>query len=132
MATSYKKWVNQLVLNLINYMDLAGWTVEVVFEPKTHPDDSCVRWADISVTFPYSRAVITIYPPTAKAFKDGDLDEVHDTVVHEMCHIILEPFSAFVRPHLSSVTAPFFNDIMEKQNQHLTELIKKAVPIPPR
>lgn len=138
MATSYKRWMNQLVANLIEHMNLAGWNIELDFSDIPHADDRQSRGvtlANINVLSQYQDGKIQFFPASKDYFDKNQTDKLVATVVHELSHVFTAPFADFIEPHLSGVTGPFFTDILESQTQKITMLILKTLPksvIPPR
>lgn len=118
-------------------MNLAGWDLEISFMDETHPDDDpCqITAADINILHEYQSAKIRIRPLVKEYFDEDRIDKIVGVLVHELCHILTDPFLKFVEPHLSGVTQPFFSRILESETQKISSIIVKSLPkntIPPR
>lgn len=128
MSLSYKRWIHQLLANLMTHMNLAGWEIELTFSPKPHAEDGDCRTADINVLAEYQKAHICLYPSVEDSFKKGQLGFIVTILVHELCHTITFPFSDFAEPFISKVTEPFFTKQLELATQKITVLVLKTLP----
>jgi hypothetical protein len=128
---SFENWVTEFIGNLCGYFDLAGWSVEVKF-PDQPKDDN---YAENRINGTYLHSTISVYPEAREDFDSGDMDRLVLAVVHELVHILLDPFHAAILPFLSPSTTPAFMETLEQQTQRLTMVFLKNLPknlVPPR
>jgi hypothetical protein len=130
---NYESWVSSFVERLSDYFNLAGWTIRIKY--KSEPDAEQNTYAEISVNSTYLFANLFIYPQGKKDFEAGETNQLIMALVHELCHIFVDPFHDWAGHHISETTAPAFVQILEQQTQKLTMVILKSLPpdiIPPR
>lgn len=125
MGGEFEKWVTKLVGNLCGYFDLAGWTVQVKF-PEEEPKDSV--YAENSINGTYLGSTISVYPAAKRDFESGQIDRLVLAIVHEIVHVLVDPFHESMIPFLSPSTTPSFMETLEKQTQRLTMVFLKTLP----
>ncbi len=122
---SFEKWVIKFVGNLCEHFDLAGWTVQVKF-PEEESKDSC--YAENSINGAYLGSTISIYPVAKRDFESGEIERLVMALVHDIIHILVDPFHESMLPYLSPSTTPFFMETLEQQTQRLTMVFLKTLP----
>ena len=121
----FEKWVTEFVGNLCEHFDLAGWTVQVKF-PEAEPKDPC--YAENSINGTYLGSTIFIYPTARRDFEAGETERLVLALVHEIVHVLVDPFHESMLPFLSPFTTPSFMETLEKQTQRLTMVFLKTLP----
>jgi hypothetical protein len=127
----FEDWVRKLVGNLCEHFDLAGWSVQVKF-PEESKDSP---YAENSINGTYLGSTLSVYPIAKRDFENGDIDRLVLALVHEVIHILVDPFHDSMLPFLSPSTTPAFMETLEQQTQRLTMVFLKTLPkklIPPR
>lgn len=122
---SFENWVIKLVRNLCEHFDLAGWTVHVKF-PAEESKDSC--YAENSINGTYLGSTISVYPTAKRDFEAGETERLVLALVHEIVHVLVDPFHEAMLPFLSPSTTPAFMETLEKQTQRLTMVFLKTLP----
>lgn len=88
----WQDYVRRLVVYLQVRMVLTGYTVNVDFKEKPHPDDirsDRITQADIMVDYQYLKAAIRVFPSAYTMWwKKKDWQSVADALAHELAHII--------------------------------------------
>lgn len=131
----YQAWTVQLVENLSSYMNLSEWNIHVDWSEKVSGTDKTDDRAFINADSTYLNANITFLKPVRLDFQKGDIDKIVRTVLHELSHILLDPFHDKMSPFLSDQSTPDFIRVLEQQTQKLTMILLKNLPkelIPPR
>lgn len=129
--SSYEAWVRQLMENLASHLNLAGWTIHLAFSEEDKHD----VYAEATINSSYLSSLITVYRLGRTDFDEGKLDRLVMALVHELCHLLVDPFHQEMLPFLSPSTTPNFMNILEQQTQKLAMVILKTLPkklIPPR
>ena len=121
----FETWVTKLVGNLCEHFDLAGWTVQVKF-PDQESKDSC--YAENAINGDYLWSTISVYPTAKRDFDAGETERLAMALVHEIIHILLDPFHESMLPFLSPSTTPSFLETLEQQTQRLTMVFLKTLP----
>lgn len=137
--TTYEKWCTAFVKNLSEHFNLAGWRVRLKFsatpkESEERESEGCC-WAEISSDAIYMQATITTYPKMKQTWKDGDVNRVVEALVHEFCHVLLDPMHEHALPFLSDSTRPMFSKMLENTTQRINAVVLNGLPkslIPPR
>lgn len=122
---TFENWVVKLVGNLCEYFDLAGWTIQVKF-PQEESKDSC--YAENAINGTYLGSTISVYPTAKRDFEAGDTERLIMALVHEIIHILVDPFHESILPFLSPSTTPAFMETLEQQTQRLTMVFLKTLP----
>lgn len=121
----FETWVTKLVGNLCEHFDLAGWTVQVKFPPE-ESKDSC--YAENAINGVYLGSTISVYPTAKRDFEAGETERLIMALVHEVVHILVDPFHEAMLPFLSPSTTPSFMETLEQQTQRLTMVFLKTLP----
>lgn len=80
-----KELVHQIVKRLMEVLSLDLWTISLIFEEENHPSgDAYIATSDI--LYQYSKSDIRLYPQFLKDLKMDDLQEVTNTLMHELLH----------------------------------------------
>ena len=122
----YEQWVRTCCENIASHLDLAGWRVEVDFSGADAKDEYVT--AKTKILGPYKQVILTCYPVLKTWFHDGDTERILGILVHEFVHVLLDPFDEWMAPHLSTITAPIFVDVLERQTQTITMILLKTLP----
>ena len=129
--STYESWVRRLVENLASHLNLSGWTIHLKFSDEDKQD----IYAEASTNSVYMSCLITLYRLGKTDFEGEETDRLIMALVHELCHILVDPFHQEIVPFLSPSTTLNFMNILEQQTQKLTMVILKTLPknlIPPR
>lgn len=121
----FETWVTKLVGNLCEHFDLAGWTIQVKF-PDQEPKDS--YYAENAINGTYLGSTISVYPTAKRDFEAGETERLIMALVHEIVHILVDPFHESMLPFLSPSTTPSFMETLEQQTQRLTMVFLKTLP----
>ena len=125
----YEAWVSSFVGNLSEHFNLAGWRITLEFSDEQESDKhGDLTAASIHVTSDYQMATIILGPVLRQFFEDGELDQIIQSLTHELVHIFLAPFQEWIEPHLSATTAPLHMKVVEQQTQRLTSVFLKTLP----
>lgn len=87
-----KRWIERLGLS--GYEIITEWFDR--FDPPEHNTP-----ADITVQWPYKKAYIRCNRSVITGMSDYDIER---TVVHELCHILIEPARDGVQDHIEYAT----------------------------
>ena len=120
----YESWVKKLVSNLASHFDLAGWTLQVEFLVE----EKGTSYAENDINSTYLGSTIRVYPLAKKDFDSGNIDRLVMALVHEIVHLLVDPFHDAMLPFLSASTTPAFHEILEQQTQRLTMVFLKTLP----
>jgi hypothetical protein len=121
---TYEGWVTAFVERLSDYFNLSGWIINVVYSDADKGD----TYATADISSPYQFVTLTMYKKSKEDFDSGDPAMLVLAIVHEIVHILLDPFHAWIHPHLSLTTTPLFMDILEQQTQKITMVFLKTLP----
>lgn len=121
----FETWITKLVGNLCEHFDLAGWTVQVKF-PEQESKDSC--YAENAINGAHLGSTISVYPTAKRYFEAGETERLVMALVHEIIHILVDPFHESMLPFLSPSTTPAFMETLEQQTQRLTMVFLKTLP----
>lgn len=76
----------------------------------------------------YDRAVIHVGAELRKEYEQGNLKQVHKTLIHEMVHIITMDVVGFGYQHASPQTTDLYTDKVEQLTEHLTRVLHHLLP----
>lgn len=131
---TYEKWVITFVENLSVHLNLHAWNIQVKIssKPKEY-SEGC--WAEVGSDSVYMQATLTTYPRLRESWDEREVDRVTEVLVHELCHLLIDPLHEHAVPFLSDTTRPMFTNILENVVQRTAMVIVKNLPkslIPPR
>jgi len=84
--------------------------------------------AKIKIRTEYLFCNLHIHPPLYDYFKNKDLNQVDRIILHEMCHVLTEPFYEVVISNLAPIEQTYFEQIRERQTQRIANAIIYANP----
>lgn len=113
---------------LIKILKLDHWDIIYSIVDYTYADDSIAR---AKVDHSYYNAEITLNIETIKT-----TDELLSTLIHELCHLLQEPFFSFIdlvessilqNVEVQSVLIKAWSSALEKNNVVITRLIENGI-----
>lgn len=125
MAKSYKSWVRNLVAELKEYFFLHDWVITLAWGDESE-DPECV--ANIRTDSGYSQALITVFPLAETLWKEGDINQLVMSFVHEFCHVLTDPIYKAGNEPYTKQTQNFIEEIRERQTQKTAVIILRNLP----
>jgi hypothetical protein len=131
---SFEDWTTEALGRLAGYFNLDGWRLEVEYQEKEETlsigtsASLGVVYAKTYVDSTYQAIHVILYKQAKYDFETGNFEQLATGLTHELVHVFLDPLNDFSAPFLSETTAPFFQDILERQTQKLTMIFLKTMP----
>lgn len=127
MSQQYRKWVTDLVKQLGHHLNLLDWRVGLEFDGEAENlSDGCVAFTRINARYLDSHIVFT--PLARQLYEDGEMSILRDCVIHEVCHILLNPLHEFAKQAASPQTEPQLTDILEQATQRFARIVAASLP----
>lgn len=116
----YRKFIRELIKELQYKIFINLYSIDIAYvdNPKKE-NKNCA--AEIETSYRYYTAYISIYPITYKMWLDGKREEVAETIVHELCHIITDPL--YKNIYFTKGNHRFIEDIREQTTQHIANIV---------
>jgi hypothetical protein len=99
---------------------------------EDHEDDSTLGGshvsAQIDVDSAYLHFVLNVYPDLYDTWKSGKHERVAFYILHEMCHILVDPLARFMRADAAPSQNREITDTVERQTQRIANAIMAALP----
>lgn len=125
MSQAYKKWVERLVQATVDKTNLGEWRIDVTFDVEGE-DENCVGFTGVDARYMISHIYFTPY--ARELFEEGKFGTLAECVVHEVCHILLNPLHTFAKQAASPQTESQLTDILEQATQRLARIVKAHLP----
>ena len=130
---SFENWTTEALGRLAGYFNFDGWRIEAEYQDKSKgasvgTSTQGIVYAETHVDSTYLTIHVILYKQAKDDFEAGDFERLAMGLTHELVHVFLDPFHSFVQPFLSETTAPFFQDMLERQTQKLTMIFLKTMP----
>ncbi|KKL83943.1 hypothetical protein LCGC14_1969720 [marine sediment metagenome] len=120
----FKEYVIKILNGMQSYMCLLEYTLEIEF-PKV---DNNGAFAEIKTDVVYFNVNIKIYPVTKKLYEQKKYFQVFSYLVHELCHILIEPMSQELSKYLvKGENNDLLEDVTERQTQRIAIAISRNV-----
>jgi len=120
-ADKKSKIVNPLIKKWRGWLLLNEWYIGTGFVEEDRGDSPFQTIAEIEVNAVYKKAHIDFYP---RFFRDPKHHQ-EKTVIHELCHCIMQPASDVMRAQHNGVTyhRHQHSDIIETMTQRMTNAV---------
>jgi hypothetical protein len=125
MAKSYEKWVESIITQLSGVLNLHEWRIGIEFDVEDEME-GCVGFANIDSR--YLTAYIHFTPFARELWKDNRMVVLQEAIVHEVCHLLLNPLHGFAKQAASPQTESQLTDILEQTTQRLTRIVIENLP----
>lgn len=125
MAQSYKRWVENLVAKTAGELNLQEWRIGINFDVEDEVD-GCTAFTSIDAR--YLTSYINFTPYAEELWNDGRMISLTECVVHEVCHILLNPIHEFAKQAASPQTESQLTDILEQTTQKLARIVIEHLP----
>lgn len=103
------------------------YTFEVGISKTPKPGDADVA-ADIDMNSVYLWARVTLYPELFQNYKDKKFRRVGEALLHEVCHLFIDPVSRLFMWDACPSQKNGFHDTIERQTQRIANAIWDLLP----
>jgi hypothetical protein len=119
--------VEDLVAKTAGELNLSEWRI-VVHLDDPDPDglDGCAAWTYVDSR--YLTSYIHFTPYAKEMWDEGRMVTLTECIVHEVCHILLNPLHEFAKQAASPQTESQLTDILEQTTQRLTRIVIEHLP----
>lgn len=127
MTKRFKDWISKSAANLKSHFYLNDWEMRIVFADR-QPDDMQDGAMCIETDSTYLRFRVTVFPAVYDDWKDGRIEAVREYLLHEFCHIVLDPIYSLAKESMSNANREFYIRTLEQQTQRLMAVIYPNLP----
>jgi len=134
-AAKFSNPCKEYIRGLVRYCrDITGHTeyeITLSFEEESSKNDGSSFWtpyAAINVNHVYLLADIEFYPLMAKDWNKKNHREMGQNVLHEICHLFLEPVTDLFMWDVPASQEKFARDTVERQTQRIRNAIMLNMP----
>jgi hypothetical protein len=119
--------VENLVAKTAGELNLLDWRIGIEFDdPDPEDRDGCSAWTYVDSR--YLTSYIHFTPYSKEMWDEGRLTSLSECVIHEVCHILLNPLHEFAKQAASPQTESQLTDILEQTTQRLTRIVIEHLP----
>jgi hypothetical protein len=123
----FKRYVERLAFQLRDY--IAHQEYELKFEYTDRPmedsdDGASDTHATINANSTYLSASIQFYPALLEQFTAKKYRDVARTILHEICHLLLEPVRTLLMGAAKANQSDLFYDTVETQTQRIANTVE--------
>lgn len=127
---TYHRTIARIFDNLVPILHLEGWDIQVFANGEEALPDS--DWegiaAKIKVRDDYMRANVYLGKPMKDYYKKGQNHAIMRAMLHELCHIFIDPvFRLGTGAHTAS-SIDTYNDIRERQTSMIEHALTPLIP----
>lgn len=128
---TYKKFIGEVCEKIRSEIFHNEYHLFFDFKTAEHPDDkgkSRVTCATIDIDIKYLDALITIYPELQVRFEKKEYNNVIQSLVHEMSHILTHPLFIEATRDSSPWMLERAEEVLERQTQRIANIIMASKP----
>jgi len=125
----FRKFVGQCASNARDLLFGAGeFRITFRWMDEPHPDDTPDNLCpmDCHVNSVYGFMDVRIYPEAYKNWKDDDKETVATNILHEMCHIVVNPLANVMLEDCKPSQEFMFRDIVETAVERIAKSLHTA------
>jgi len=128
--TLLQKYVNSLLGKCLEVTGHAEYAIKVKYmdEPDKHDSAESQLYASIHSDTVYLWASVRIYPPFVEQFERGEFSGCARDILHEVCHIFVEPVAKICMWDASPSQKPDYRDVIERQTERICKALFKSLP----
>ena len=121
---TFNQYLVHLALQIKNEFYLDIYNIRFADKKKDiENEDERFVWFDIDISNEYLEIDISVFPVVKRAFKDKDYKSIYELLLHEFCHYLYSPLEDFIEDKLSKVEKEIWDKIIEKQTQHIRNIL---------
>jgi len=126
----FKAYVRELAFKCRYVTNHDEYDLKIKWEPDNDPRDNShsSTFASIKADSVYLWATISVYPALLEKYEEGDLRGIGESILHELCHLFIEPVDLLYRWDVSSSQRNYFNDTVERQTERICKAIHMRLP----
>lgn len=128
MTEEFKRYVETVAHYCLNEIHHGEYELRFVYKNETKKDDEGTL-AEIDVNPTYLWAKMTIYRPSFEKYDKGDREGVARDVLHEVCHLFIEPIVALFWWDVSASQKEGYTDVIERQIQRTCNAVWGLLPV---
>lgn len=83
---------------------------------------------EIRIDTVYLYCVITVYPQSFIAWEQNDHATLSEFIIHELCHLFIEPVAKLFMWDASSSQRDHYKDTIERQTERISKVIWYLLP----
>lgn len=128
---AFKKYIQDMGYICRQNTFLGEYAIDYIFCDENEDENEDVEntvFMTINVNTVYLYATIRIYPICMDKFKNKQYKKIGDCLLHEFCHILLEPIIHEIRGMLSNNAVSALSDAVERQTQRICNSIGGGFP----
>lgn len=128
---AFKKYIQDMGFICRRTTFNGEYDIAYIFCDEEHEDESdsdTTTFMTININPVYLYATIRIYPICMDKFREKRYRVLGESLLHEHCHILLEPLIHEIRGLLSSNAVSALSDTAERQTQRICNSIDGGLP----
>lgn len=122
--TPYQTYVMTLIEVLQELLVLHEYEILLEFDSNSESEAR----ATISTNLDYLWAKLTVFPVVEKDFNEQNYEDIVETILHELVHILTDPLYKVAYAGTNAYTEPFLDNIREQTTQRITRIILPTLP----
>lgn len=120
---NYKKVVHDIIKEAKYVLLISHWNIDIYFM-KNDDEDGAVATTDIGINgIRYYNSSIRFFPQHFELYKDKDDYKFVQSIIHELCHIIIEPVYLIALDSVTNTSQKHLETLKEQTVEQIANIV---------